>query len=183
MAAMSGTRCRVPMLELTRASCAPQGVRGPGAFGRQSRRRGPDRRNTPMRRRAMLNLAKYAAVAALAGGLGIVATEPASAWGYGYNCGDGCGYGYGAFGPYAYGFRPRVSLDLDRRGARSHRICRDRCEASENEPASISRRKPWDNINASVTPCGSPASTQRLAVDRPFAPHTSRKSARRAARP
>src|SRR5258708_24457637 len=80
--------------------------------------------------------------------------------------------------------RPRVSLDLDRRGgARSHRICRDRCEASENEPASISRRKPWDNINASLTPCGPPASTQRLAVDRPFAPHTSRKSARRAARP
>jgi hypothetical protein len=52
----------------------------------------------------MLNLAKYAAVAALAGGLGIVATEPASAWGYGYNCGDGCGYGYGAFGPYPYGY-------------------------------------------------------------------------------
>jgi hypothetical protein len=54
----------------------------------------------------MLNLAKYGAVAALAGGLGIAATEPASAWGYGYNCGDGCGYGYGAFGPYAYGSYP-----------------------------------------------------------------------------
>ena len=40
----------------------------------------------------MLNLAKHAAVAALAGGLGIAAAEPASAWG---------GYGYG--GPYAYG--------------------------------------------------------------------------------
>ena len=53
----------------------------------------------------MLNPAKYAAVAALAGGLGIAAAEPASARGYRYNCGDGCG-GYGAFGPYAYGFHP-----------------------------------------------------------------------------
>src|SRR6266481_9477071 len=53
----------------------------------------------------MLNLAKYATIAALAGGLGVAASEPASAWGYGYyGCGDGCGYGYGAFGPYAYGF-------------------------------------------------------------------------------
>ena len=53
----------------------------------------------------MLNLAKYATIAALAGGLGVAASEPASAWGYGYySCGDGCGYGYGAFGPYAYGF-------------------------------------------------------------------------------
>jgi hypothetical protein len=41
----------------------------------------------------MLNLARYAAVAALAGGLGIAATVPASAWG---------GYGYG--GPYGYGY-------------------------------------------------------------------------------
>jgi hypothetical protein len=54
----------------------------------------------------MLSLAKYGAVAALAGGLGIAATEPASAWGYGYNCADGCGYGYGAFGPYSSGFYP-----------------------------------------------------------------------------
>src|SRR6267154_1685342 len=53
----------------------------------------------------MLNLAKYATIAALAGGLGVAASEPASAWSYGYySCGDGCGYGYGAFGPYAYGF-------------------------------------------------------------------------------
>src|SRR5712671_7344622 len=53
----------------------------------------------------MLNLAKYATIAALAGGLGVAASEPASAWGYGYyGCGDSCGYGYGAFGPYAYGF-------------------------------------------------------------------------------
>src|SRR6266853_464925 len=53
----------------------------------------------------MLNLAKYTTIAALAGGLGVAASEPASAWGYGYySCGDGCGYGYGAFGPYAYGF-------------------------------------------------------------------------------
>jgi hypothetical protein len=61
-----------------------------------------------MRRRAMLNLAKYAAVAALAGGLGVAATKPASAWGYtwGYSCGTGCGYGYGAFGPFPYGFYP-----------------------------------------------------------------------------
>jgi hypothetical protein len=58
----------------------------------------------------MLNLAKYAAVAALAGGLGIAAAEPASAWGYGYNCGDGCGYGYGAFGPNAYGFYPTATM-------------------------------------------------------------------------
>jgi hypothetical protein len=56
----------------------------------------------------MLNLAKYAAVAALAVGLGVAATKPASAWGYnwGYSCGDGCGYGYGAFGPFLYGFYP-----------------------------------------------------------------------------
>jgi hypothetical protein len=46
----------------------------------------------------MLKLAKYAAVAAVASGLGIVATEPASAWGSGYGYGD---YGYN---PYAYGF-------------------------------------------------------------------------------
>jgi hypothetical protein len=61
-----------------------------------------------MRRSAMLNLAKYAAVAALAMGLGVAATKPASAWGYiwGYSCGDGCGYGYGAFGPFSYGFYP-----------------------------------------------------------------------------
>ena len=53
----------------------------------------------------MLNLAKYATIAALAGGLGVAVSEPASAWGYGYyGCGDSCGYGYGAFGPYAYGF-------------------------------------------------------------------------------
>lgn len=52
-----------------------------------------------------MNLAKYATIAALAGRLGVAASEPASAWGYGYyGCGDGCGYGYGAFGPYAYGF-------------------------------------------------------------------------------
>src|SRR5712675_828502 len=50
----------------------------------------------------MLNLAKYATIAALAGGLGVAASEPASAWGYGYySCGDGCGYGYGY-----YGYRP-----------------------------------------------------------------------------
>jgi hypothetical protein len=62
----------------------------------------------------MLNLAKYAAVAALAVGLGIAATQPASAWftlwggysGWGYSCGDGCGYGYGAFGPFPYGPYP-----------------------------------------------------------------------------
>jgi hypothetical protein len=59
----------------------------------------------------MLNLAKYAAVAALAVGLSVAATKPASAWGYiwdiwGYSCGDGCGYGYGAFGPVPYGFYP-----------------------------------------------------------------------------
>jgi hypothetical protein len=61
----------------------------------------------------MLNLAKYAAVAALAVGLGIAATKPASAgdlnwWftGWGYACGDGCGYGYGAFGPFPYGPYP-----------------------------------------------------------------------------
>jgi hypothetical protein len=56
----------------------------------------------------MFNLAKYAAVAALALGLGVAATKPASAWGYnwGYSCGDGCGYGYGAFGPFLYGFYP-----------------------------------------------------------------------------
>jgi hypothetical protein len=61
-----------------------------------------------MRRRAMLNFAKYAAVAALAVCLGVAATKPASAWGYiwGYSCGDGCGYGYGAFGPFSYGFYP-----------------------------------------------------------------------------
>jgi hypothetical protein len=61
-----------------------------------------------MRRSAMLNLAKYAAVAALAMGLGVAATKPASAWGYfwGYSCADGCGYGYGAFGPFSYGFYP-----------------------------------------------------------------------------
>jgi hypothetical protein len=56
----------------------------------------------------MSNLAKYAAVAALAVGLGVATTKPASAWDYGYfgyyNCGDGCGYGYGAFGPFPYGF-------------------------------------------------------------------------------
>src|SRR5215475_2012973 len=57
----------------------------------------------------MLNLAKYAAVAALVVGLGVATTKPASAWGYfwwGYSCGDGCGYGYGAFGPIPYGFYP-----------------------------------------------------------------------------
>jgi hypothetical protein len=56
----------------------------------------------------MLNLAKFAAVAALAMGLGVAATKPASAWDYnwGYSCGDGCGYGYGAFGPFLYGFYP-----------------------------------------------------------------------------
>jgi hypothetical protein len=61
----------------------------------------------------MLNLAKCAAVAALAVGLGIAATKPASAWdlnwlftGWGYACGDGCGYGYGAFGPFPYGPYP-----------------------------------------------------------------------------
>ena len=55
----------------------------------------------------MLNVAKYAAVAALAAGLG-VAAKPPSAWGYtwGYSCGEGCGYGYGAFGPFPYGFYP-----------------------------------------------------------------------------
>jgi len=31
----------------------------------------------------MLNLGKYATIAALAGGLGVAASEPASAWGYG----------------------------------------------------------------------------------------------------
>jgi hypothetical protein len=56
----------------------------------------------------MLKLAKYAAVAALAVGLGVAATKPAAAWSYlwGYSCGDGCGYGYGAFGPFPYGFYP-----------------------------------------------------------------------------
>jgi hypothetical protein len=62
----------------------------------------------------MLNLAKYAAIAALAVGLGIAATKPVSAWdytwwgfsGWGYSCGDGCGYGYGAFGPFPYGPYP-----------------------------------------------------------------------------
>ena len=56
----------------------------------------------------MLNLAKYAAVAALAVGPGLAATKPTSAWGYtwGYSCGGGCGYGYGAFGPFPYGFYP-----------------------------------------------------------------------------
>jgi hypothetical protein len=52
----------------------------------------------------MLNLAKYAAVAALAVCLGVAATKPASAWGY--SCGDGCGCGYGAFGSFSYGFYP-----------------------------------------------------------------------------
>ena len=44
----------------------------------------------------MLNLAKYAGMAALAVGLGVAATKPASAWDYGPT-----GYGYG---PYVYGF-------------------------------------------------------------------------------
>jgi hypothetical protein len=68
----------------------------------------------------MLNLAKYAAVAALAAGLGVAATKPASAWGYiwGYSCGDGCGYGYGAFGPFPYGFYPYGYDDSDRLPAR-----------------------------------------------------------------
>jgi hypothetical protein len=66
----------------------------------------------------MLNLAKYAAVAALAVGLGVAATKPASAWDYtwGYSCGDGCGYGYGAFGPVPYGFYPYGYDDTPRRG-------------------------------------------------------------------
>jgi hypothetical protein len=61
----------------------------------------------PMRRASMLNLAKYAAVAALVVGLDVAAAKPASAWGYTwwYNCGDGCGYGYGAFWP-PFGFYP-----------------------------------------------------------------------------
>jgi len=55
----------------------------------------------------MFNLAKYASVAALAVGLGVAGTKPASAWGdtWWYNCGDGCGYGYGAFWP-PFGFYP-----------------------------------------------------------------------------
>ena len=51
----------------------------------------------------MLNLAKYAAVAALAGGLGIAATQPAAAWGaFGY------GGPYGYYGPshHYYGYPP-----------------------------------------------------------------------------
>jgi hypothetical protein len=43
----------------------------------------------------LMNLAKYAAVAAFVVGLGVAATEPASAWDHGY------GYGYGS---HAYGF-------------------------------------------------------------------------------
>jgi hypothetical protein len=43
----------------------------------------------------LMNLAKYAAVAAVAVGVGIAVTEPASARDHGY------GYRYG---PYAYGF-------------------------------------------------------------------------------
>jgi len=57
----------------------------------------------------MMNLAKCVAAAALAVGLGVAASKPASAWIYepwGYSCGDGCGYGYGAFGPVPYGFYP-----------------------------------------------------------------------------
>jgi hypothetical protein len=67
----------------------------------------------------MLNLAKCAAVAALAVGLGVAATKPASAWDYfswGYSCGDGCGYGYGAFGPIPYGFYPYGFDDTPPRG-------------------------------------------------------------------
>jgi len=69
----------------------------------------------------MLNLAKYAAVAVLAVGLGVAATTPASAWGYlwGYSCGNGCGYGYGAFGPFPYGFYP-YGYDDNRRYYRHH---------------------------------------------------------------
>jgi hypothetical protein len=44
----------------------------------------------------MLNLAKYAGMAALAVGLAVAATKPVSAWGYGP-----WDYGYG---PYVYGF-------------------------------------------------------------------------------
>ncbi len=43
----------------------------------------------------MLNLAKYATPAALAGGLGVAASEPASAWG---------GFAYPYYG--YYGYRP-----------------------------------------------------------------------------
>jgi hypothetical protein len=59
----------------------------------------------------MLNLAKYAAVAAVAVGFAVAATEPASAWdqGYGYGYGphaDGFAYPYyGSYG-YQHGYRP-----------------------------------------------------------------------------
>ena len=42
-------------------------------------------------------MAKYASMAAVAVGLAIAATEPASAWGYQYNNDPNYGYGYGAF--------------------------------------------------------------------------------------
>jgi hypothetical protein len=66
-----------------------------------------------------LNVAKYAAVAALAVGLGVASAKPASAWDFswwGYSCGDGCGYGYGAFGPIPYGFYPYGYDGLPLRG-------------------------------------------------------------------
>jgi hypothetical protein len=77
----------------------------------------------------MLNLAKYAAVAVCAVGLGVAATKPASAWGstWWYNCGDGCGYGYGAFWPpfgfypYGYdGYQPPAIAEHLPSGSQSH---------------------------------------------------------------
>ncbi len=56
----------------------------------------------------MLNLTKYAAVAALATGLGVAATKSASAWSDDYDDGYGIGpYADGFTYPYTYyGYRP-----------------------------------------------------------------------------
>jgi hypothetical protein len=53
----------------------------------------------------LMNLAKYAAVAAVAVGVGVAAIKPASAWGSGYRYGP---YAYGSADPYygSYGYRP-----------------------------------------------------------------------------
>jgi hypothetical protein len=52
----------------------------------------------------MLNLAKYAAGAAVAIGLGVATIKPASAWGYGYGP-YASGFAHPYHGNYAY--RPR----------------------------------------------------------------------------
>jgi hypothetical protein len=55
----------------------------------------------------LMNLAKYAAVAAVAVGFAVAATEPASAWDHGYGYGPhayGFAHTYGSYG-YRHGYR------------------------------------------------------------------------------